>query len=103
MLDADRLGHRIGFLACRDLVLVEPNVLGRLALLEEQQVGGDRGIGLEHGIGQADDGVEVALLHNSPVKKSRFDQATSDAAAMISAAPSASNTARIMTVIASAV
>src|ERR1700730_15864958 len=41
--------------------------------------------------------------HNSPVKKSRFDQATSDAAAMISAAPSASNTARIMTVIASAV
>src|SRR6202035_1626306 len=31
----------------------------------------------------------------SPVKKSRFDQATSDAAAMISAAPSASNTARI--------
>src|ERR1700730_6009212 len=40
---------------------------------------------------------------NSPVKKSRFDQATSDAAAMISAAPSASNTARIMTVIASAV
>ena len=33
------------------------------ALLEEQQVGADRGVGLEHGVGQADDGVEVALLH----------------------------------------
>ncbi len=40
---------------------------------------------------------------NSPVKKSRFGQATSDATAMISAAISASNTATITTVIASAV
>src|ERR1019366_4519673 len=42
-------------------------------------------------------------LYNSPVKKSRFGQATSDATAMISAATSASNTATITTVIASAV
>ena len=52
---------------------------------------------------QIDKAVKDSDAANSPVKKSRFDQATSDAAAMISAAPSASNTARIMTVIASAV
>ena len=63
MLDADRLGHRIGFLAVGHAVLVEPDVLGRLALLEEQQVGADAGVGLEDAIGQPDDGVEVALLH----------------------------------------
>ena len=58
MLEADLLGHRIGFLALRHAVLVEPDVLGRLALLEEQKVCADRGVGLEHGIGQADDDVE---------------------------------------------
>ena len=36
---------------------------GRLALFEEQQVGADGGVGTEHGVGQADDGVEVAFLH----------------------------------------
>ena len=44
-----------------------------------------------------------AMASNSPVKKSRFGQATSDATAMISAATSASNTTTITTVIASAV
>ena len=63
MLDADRLGHRIGLLAVGHAVLVEPDFLGRLALLEEQQVGADAGVGLEDAVGQADDGVQVALLH----------------------------------------
>ena len=43
-------------------MLVEPDVLGRLALVEEQQVGADAGVGIEDAVGQADDGVEVALL-----------------------------------------
>ena len=63
MLDSDGLGHRVGFLAVGHAVLVKPDFLGRLALLKEQQVGADAGIGLEDAIGQADDGVEVALLH----------------------------------------
>ena len=62
MLDADRLGHRVGLLPVGDAVLVEPDLLGRLALLEEQQVGADAGVGLEHAVGQPDDGVQVALL-----------------------------------------
>ena len=43
-------------------MLVEPDVPGRLALLEEQQVGADGCVGPEHRVGQADDGVKVALL-----------------------------------------
>ena len=62
VLEADRLGHRVGLLALGDAVLVEPDVLGRRALLEEQQVGADGGVGFEDAVGQADDGVEVALL-----------------------------------------
>src|SRR6266849_3912189 len=56
MLETDRLGHRIGLLAVRYAVLVEPDVLSRRAFLEEQQIGADRGIGLEHRIGQPYDG-----------------------------------------------
>ena len=63
MLDADRLGHRVRLLPIGNAVLVEPDVLGRLALLEEQQVRADAGVGLEDAVGQADDGVQVALLH----------------------------------------
>ena len=63
MLDADGLGHRVGLLAIGNAVLVEPDLLGRLALLKEQKVGADAGIGLEDAVGQADDGVQVALLH----------------------------------------
>ena len=62
VLDADGLGHRVGLLAIGDAVLVEPDLFRRLALLEEQQVGADGGVGLEDAVGQADDGVEVALL-----------------------------------------
>ncbi len=63
MIQPDRFGHRIGFLTFGHAVLVEPDVRGGSALLEEQQIGADRGIGLKYRIGQADDGVEVALLH----------------------------------------
>ena len=44
-------------------MLVEPDVLGRLALLEEEQVRADAGVGLEDAVGQPNDGVQVALLH----------------------------------------
>ena len=42
-------------------MLVEPHLFGRRALGEEQQVGLDAGVGVEHAIGQANDGVQVAL------------------------------------------
>ena len=61
MLQPDRLGHGIGFLALGNPVLVEPDRFGRFALLEKQQVGADAGIGFEDAVRQADDGVEVAL------------------------------------------
>ena len=63
MLDADGLGHRVGFLPFGNAVLVEPDLFGRLPLLKEQQVGADAGVGLEDAVWQADDGVEIALLH----------------------------------------
>jgi hypothetical protein len=56
------LRHRVGLLALGNLVFPEPNVLGRCALLEEQQVGADGGVGFEDAVGQPDDGVQVALL-----------------------------------------
>ena len=34
-----------------------------VALLKKQKVGADAGVGLEDAVGQADDGVEVALFH----------------------------------------
>ncbi len=43
-------------------MFVEPDFLRRLAFLEEQQIGADAGVGLEHAVGQADDGVQVALF-----------------------------------------
>src|SRR5262249_32792698 len=48
MLEADRLCHRIGFLALGHVMLPKPDVLGGLAFLEEQEIGADRGVGLEH-------------------------------------------------------
>ena len=62
VLEADGLGHGVGFLACGHAVLVEPDLFGWLALLKEQQVGADAGVGFEHAVGQAHDGVQVALF-----------------------------------------
>ncbi|MCY1466037.1 hypothetical protein D9M71_842600 [compost metagenome] len=42
-------------------MLVEPHLLGRRTLGEEQQDGLDPGVGVEHAVGQANDGVQVAL------------------------------------------
>ena len=56
------LGHGIGLLPCWYSVLVEPDVLRRLTLLEELQISTDAGVGFEHAIGQADDSVQVALF-----------------------------------------
>ena len=62
MLETDWLGHRVGLLARRHAVFPEPDVLGRLTLLEEQEISPDRCVRFEHGIGQANNGVEVALV-----------------------------------------
>ena len=43
-------------------MLVEPDVLGGGALAEKQQVGLDAGVRVEHAVGQAHDGVQVAFL-----------------------------------------
>ena len=61
-LDADRLGFVVALDARRIGVLVIPDVFGRLAFGEEQQVGLDAGVGSEDAVGQADDGVQVALF-----------------------------------------
>ena len=42
-------------------MLVIPDLGGGLALGEEEEVGADAGVGIEDAVGQADDGVEVAL------------------------------------------
>jgi len=63
VLESDRLGHRICFLAFRHVVFVKPDIFCRLALFKKQQIGANRRIGFEHGIRQPDDGVEIALLH----------------------------------------
>lgn len=61
VLDADGFGHRVGFLVAGDAMLVEPDVLGRFAFFEEEEVGADAGVGFEDAVGEADDGVQVAL------------------------------------------
>ncbi len=43
-------------------MLVEPDGLGRLALLEEEQVGPDAGVGFEDTVGEPNDGMQVALF-----------------------------------------
>ncbi len=60
-LDADGLGLGIALVAGRIGMLVVPDFLGWRALGEEQQVGLDAGVGGEDAVGQADDGVQVAL------------------------------------------
>jgi len=58
--------HRFGFVVALDAfrvwMFVVPDMLGGFAFSEEQQIGLDAGIGREHAVGQAHDGVQVALL-----------------------------------------
>ena len=60
-LEANGAGFVVGFLRGGDAVLVEPGFLGRPALGEEEEIGADAGVGAEDAVGEADDGVEVAL------------------------------------------
>src|SRR5690606_25263122 len=61
LFKANGLG-RVVILDARGIaVLVVPDMLGGLAFGEEQQVGFDAGVGVEHPIGQAHDGVQIAL------------------------------------------
>ena len=52
MLDADRLRHRVGFLAGRHALLVEPRFPRRLPLREEQQICADAAYGLNTLLGR---------------------------------------------------
>ena len=61
-LDTDRFGFVVALHAGRIGVFVIPDVLGRLAFGEEQEVGLDAGVGGEDAVGQTDNGVQVALL-----------------------------------------
>src|SRR6185503_4212726 len=61
-LEADGLGLVVALHARRIRVLAIPDFLRGLAFGEEQQIGLDAGVGSENAVGQADDGVEVALL-----------------------------------------
>jgi hypothetical protein len=62
VLNPNRAGHGVSLLTCGHRVLVEPDILCRFAFFKEEQVGADRGLGAEDGVGQAHDGVQVALF-----------------------------------------
>jgi hypothetical protein len=77
----DGLGLGIALVARRVGVLVEPDGVGvevlgavvhRGALGEEQQVGLDGGVGREHALGQADDGVQLAVAQQQFLQRA-FD------------------------------
>ena len=61
LFDADGFAFVVALGAGRIGVLVIPDVGGGRALGEEEEVGADAGVGIEDAVGQADDGVEVAL------------------------------------------
>ena len=42
-------------------MLVKPDIFGRLALGEKQQIGFDAGVGREHAAGQTHDGVQITF------------------------------------------
>ena len=61
LLDADGFALVVALGAGRIGVLVIPDVGGGRAFGEEEEVGADAGVGIEDAVGQADDGVQVAL------------------------------------------
>ncbi len=63
LLDAQGLGFAVALHTGGVAVFVEPNGVGGFALGEEEQVGLDAGVGGEDAVRQADDGMQVALLH----------------------------------------
>ncbi len=60
-LNADGLTLVVALGAGRIGVLVIPDVGGGRAFGEEEEVGADAGVGIEDAVGQADDGVQIAL------------------------------------------
>ena len=59
--DADGFALVVALGSGRIGMLVIPNLLGGRPLGEEQEVGADTGLGVEHAVGKPDDRVEVAL------------------------------------------
>ena len=51
MFEADGSGHGVGFLPFGNAVFVEPDVFGRFAFFEEQQIRADAGVGFEDAVG----------------------------------------------------
>ena len=61
-LELDGLGLGVIFPTFRELMFVIPDMLGRSAAVEEQDVGGDASVGGECAVRQTDDGVKVELF-----------------------------------------
>ncbi len=62
LFDLHRLGFVVSFYTGRVRMLVKPDVLSRRVFAEKQQIGFDAGIRCKHAIGQAHDGVQVAVF-----------------------------------------
>src|SRR5690606_32111006 len=56
-------GLCVALTAFRWFDLVKPGLLGGACLVKEQEVRRDLGVGSEDALGKADDGVQVALVH----------------------------------------
>ena len=69
-------------------MLVEPDLAGGLALGEEEQVGLDGGVRLEHALGQPDDGVQVAFLEQLLLQARLAPAAEEEAVGQDQGAPS---------------
>src|SRR5262249_38158955 len=72
LLDADGFALVIALSARRIWVLVIPHVGGWRALGKEKEVGADAGVGIEDAVGQADNGVEVALTEEGLLNSSLY-------------------------------
>ena len=69
LLDTDGLALVVALGAGRIGVLVIPDLAGRRALGEEEEVGADTRVGIEDPVGQTDDRVEIALGEEGSVAK----------------------------------
>ena len=61
LFKAHGLGFVVAFCSFRVRVFVIPDLFGGLAFAKKKEVGLDAGVGIEDAVGQADNGVQVAL------------------------------------------
>lgn len=68
VLQAHGLGLGKGFVTFGQVNTVEPGLLGGAGLVEEQDIGGDAGVGRKNALGQADDGMQVVFRQQLVLK-----------------------------------